>query len=367
MHAIPQPSGWPDLGFGWGHPKSRKFRPVSASWRNAMSVSTGTGLRLTSPSMRHMSAQLVSDLPEERDPILPVLLSLDALRPLPVHDAEDAPTPRGLRDHDVHGIRGRREDRHDLGHVPEGPQHVDRICIPKEYDEEMARSHGQGVLRRERFEVLRVALHPDQARTGGLAEPDPEMDPRYGSDEGLVDVLRRLDEVRLTEDHIQVARVLDSNELRVHRHRRCIRPRELKSCCDSIGVRYVHAQGRQVSVPVRWHGAVEGTLDDPWRGGGTGRARGPRPRGDHDPGAFREREGEGTRDRRVHGGPISFACVPDPPEALLLGRSRRPAVLAGLGGQLDEGVRGRGSSARARDTRPRTGSVIVNRAWSSPS
>src|SRR3989440_8116260 len=367
MHAIPQPSGWPAFGFGWGHPKSRKFRPVSASWRNAMSVSTGTGLRLTSPSMRHMSAQLVSDLPEERDPIFPVLLSLDALRPLPVHDAENAPTPRGLRDHDVHGIRGRREDRHDFGHVSEGPQHVDRISIPEEYDEEMARSHRQGVLCGERLEVLGVAFDPDQARTGGLAERDPEVDPGHGSHEGLVDVLCRLDEVRLTEDHIQVARVLDWDELRVHRHRRCIRPRELKSCCDPLGVRYVHAQGRQVSVPVQWHGAVEGTLDDPWRGGGTGRARGPRPRGDHDPGAFREREGEGTRDRRVHGGPISLACVPDPPGALLFRPTRRPAVLAGLGGQLDEGVRGRGSSARARDTRPRTGSVIVNRAWSSPS
>src|SRR3989454_5048691 len=146
MHAIPQPSGCPAFGFGCGHPKSRKFRPVSASWRNAMSVSTGTGLRLTSPSMRHMSAQLVPDLPEERDPILPVLLSLDAPRPLAVHDSEDAPTPRGLRDHDVDGIRGRREDRHDLGHVPEGPQHVDRVCVPKEYDEEMTRSDREGVL-----------------------------------------------------------------------------------------------------------------------------------------------------------------------------------------------------------------------------
>src|SRR5439155_22164368 len=109
IHAIPQPSGWPAFGFGCGHPKSRKFRPVSASWRNARSVSTGAGLRLTIPSMRHMSAQLVPDLPEERDPILPFLRSLHALRPLAVHDAEDAPSAGGLGHDDVHGIRGGRE------------------------------------------------------------------------------------------------------------------------------------------------------------------------------------------------------------------------------------------------------------------
>src|SRR6266550_516166 len=200
MHAIPQPSGWPAFGFGCGHPKSRKFRPVSASWRNARSVSTGAGLRLTIPSMRHMLAQLVPDLPEERNPILPFLASLDALRPLAIHDAEDAPSARGLGHDDVHGIRGRREDRHDLGHVPQGTEHVDREGIPQEHDEEMPCSDGEGVLRRE----------------------------------GL-DVLRGLDEVGLAEDHIQGAGVVDRDELRVHRHRRCICPRELKSCCDSLG------------------------------------------------------------------------------------------------------------------------------------
>src|SRR3989475_8282266 len=235
MQAIPQPSGWPAFGFGCGHPKSRKFRPVSASWRNARSVSTGAGLRLTIPSMRHMSAQLVPDLPEERDPILPFLRSLHALRPLAIHDAEDAPSARGLGHHDVHGIRGRREDRHDLGHVPQGRQHVDREGIPQEHDEEMPRSDGEGVLRREGFQVLRVAFDPDQAGPRRLAERDAEMDAWNGTDEGFVDVLRGLDEVGLAEDHIQGARVLDRDELRVHRHRRCIRPRELKSCCDSPG------------------------------------------------------------------------------------------------------------------------------------
>src|SRR2546426_10511007 len=67
MQAIPQPSGWPDFGFGWGHPKSLKFLPVSARARNAMSVSTGAGFWLTIASIRHMSAQLVSKLPERSE------------------------------------------------------------------------------------------------------------------------------------------------------------------------------------------------------------------------------------------------------------------------------------------------------------
>src|SRR2546422_1782551 len=81
MQAIPQPSGWPDFGFGWGHPKSLKFLPVSARARNAMSVSTGAGFWLTIASIRHMSAQLVSKLPEQRDPLRPVFRGLEAFGP----------------------------------------------------------------------------------------------------------------------------------------------------------------------------------------------------------------------------------------------------------------------------------------------
>src|SRR5256885_14882933 len=99
----------------------------------------------------------------------------------------------------------------------------------------MPRSDGEGVLGREGFQVLRVAFDPDQAGPRRLAERDAEMDAGNGTDEGFVDVLRGLDEVGLAEDHMQGGRVLDRVELLVHRHRRCIRPRELKSCCDSLG------------------------------------------------------------------------------------------------------------------------------------
>src|SRR5207245_8534292 len=56
-----------------------------------------------------------------------------------------------------------------------------------------------------------------------------ELDPGDGPDERLVNVLGRLDEVGLTEDHVQRVRVLDGDEFRLDRHRQCIGPRELKS------------------------------------------------------------------------------------------------------------------------------------------
>src|SRR2546421_11771140 len=106
MQAIPQPSGWPDFGFGCGHPKSRKFLPVSARARNAMSVSTGAGFRLTIASIRHMSAQLVPKLPEERDPLRPDFRGLEGFGPLPADDPEGAPAPPPRRGDARGGITG---------------------------------------------------------------------------------------------------------------------------------------------------------------------------------------------------------------------------------------------------------------------
>src|SRR5438034_2579146 len=140
MQAIPQPSGWPAFGFGCGHPKFRKFRPVSASWRKAIRVSTGAGLRLTIPSMRHMSVQLVPDLPEEGAPFVPLLLPFDPLRAFAVHDSEDPPTARRFRDDHVDRVRRRGENGHGLRHLPDGPEDVDRIRVPEEDDEEVARA-----------------------------------------------------------------------------------------------------------------------------------------------------------------------------------------------------------------------------------
>src|SRR5207249_1913990 len=189
--AMPQPSGWPDFGFGWGHPKSRKFLPVSASCRNAMSVSTGADFRLTIASIRHMSAQLVPDFPEEGNPLRAVFLGLEAFRPLAVDDSQDSAAPAGRRDDHVKGIRCRGKHGHDFGDIAQGPQDVDRVGVLHEYDEEVTRSDREGVPRSELLQGLVVAFHPDECGPRSLAERNSEFDPGDGPDECLVDVLGR--------------------------------------------------------------------------------------------------------------------------------------------------------------------------------
>src|SRR5207244_5433982 len=120
------PSGWPAFGSGWGQPKSFGVLPDSESPRKAARSAPGIGRSLTAPRILDMSAQLVADLPEELPPRLPVRLCLEPLRPLPVDHADDAASPRVLRDEDVDRVRGRAEDRHDLRGVPDRPQDVQR-------------------------------------------------------------------------------------------------------------------------------------------------------------------------------------------------------------------------------------------------
>src|SRR2546429_360898 len=147
MQAIPQPSGWPDFGFGCGHPKSRKFLPVSARARNTSRAGT--------------------------------------------------------------------------------------VCVVRA--EKQPRPDGDPVFRGERVQAVSVPLAADGTRPRRLAGRDAELDPGYGPDERFVDVLRVLDEVLLTEDHIQPARVLDRDEFRFHGHRQCIESRELKSSSPRSG------------------------------------------------------------------------------------------------------------------------------------
>src|SRR5436309_15740386 len=119
--AITHPSGMLDFGFGCEHPNSRKFLPVLARARNDMSVSTGVRFWLTIASIRHMSAQLVPHLPDQRDPLRPVIRSLEAAGPLSVDHPEDAPTPLRGRDDDVDRTRRRGVDRYDCGPSAQHP------------------------------------------------------------------------------------------------------------------------------------------------------------------------------------------------------------------------------------------------------
>ena len=49
----------------------------------------------------------------------------------------------------------------------------------------------------------------DQAFAGRLAEGQAELDARHGGDQGLVDVLDRLDEMGLAQDEVRSLRLVD--------------------------------------------------------------------------------------------------------------------------------------------------------------
>src|SRR5881409_3183382 len=241
----------------------------------------------------------------------------------------------------------------DFGDIAQGPQDVDRVGVLHEYDEEVTRSDREGVPRSELLQGLVVAFHPDECGPGSLAERNSEFDPGYGPDECLVDVLGRLDEVGLTEDHVQPVRVLDGDEFRLDRHRQCIGPRELKSSSRKWRYATCTRKGKGIGDRSRPHGGNPRAVDDPGqrrRSGGTGR---PRARRDRDPGALREPRRPGTGRGGVHGDPVSVAGVADASTAWRARGSRRASHVPGPRGQLEQGLRGRRPAPRSRGDRPR--------------
>src|SRR2546422_1555300 len=216
MQAIPQPSGWPAFGSGWGQPKSFGVRPDSESPRKAARSAGGIGRSLTAPRILDMSAQLVSDLPEELPPGLPVRLRLDPLWSLPVDHADDPAAPRVLGDEDVDRVRGRAEDRDDLRRVPDRPQDVQGVCVLQEDEEGVARPDRHRVPGCEVLKGCIVPLDPHKAGAARFAERDPELRVGDAVRDRLIQVLRGLDEVRLPEDHVQMVGVLhgDAPDLR---------------------------------------------------------------------------------------------------------------------------------------------------------
>src|SRR5215472_893113 len=75
---------------------------------------------------------------------------------------------------------------------------------------------GCGVLLRQ-FRHGGVGAGPaHQALAGRLAEGQPEFDARYCTDQRLVDVLDRLEEVRLTQDEVRVVGLLDLDRGELH-------------------------------------------------------------------------------------------------------------------------------------------------------
>ncbi len=128
------------------------------------------------------------------------LVVLDAFRRRAVDDAEDAAALLGLGDDDLYGVRGGTEDAADLGNALDRLTDVDREGIDEEDDERVTGADGLRVADGELLKLGLGAGVADEAVAGGFAKREPKLNSRHGADEGLVNVLDGLDEVRLAED-----------------------------------------------------------------------------------------------------------------------------------------------------------------------
>lgn len=78
-------------------------------------------------------------------------------------------------------------------------------------------------------ELLVVPRPADEHRPRRLAEGEPEAEVRRAARERLVQVLHRLDEVRLAEDQVQLLRLLDGDRLQLELSAHGVLPSRIQS------------------------------------------------------------------------------------------------------------------------------------------
>jgi len=94
-------------------------------------------------------------------------------------------------------------------------EHVDRVEAFGEHEHEAVTcADGQRVLRCQRLHPLVGPRHAHEPVTRSLAEGDAELDARHRVHHRLVDVLDRLDEVRLAQNHAPRSRAWSRRLLR---------------------------------------------------------------------------------------------------------------------------------------------------------
>lgn len=74
-----------------------------------------------------------------------------------------------------------------------------------------------GILNRQPEHLFVRSFGPDQAGSGGLAEGQSEHYPGYGGDQYLIQILHRLDEMRLAQDEVDIFRLFDSYCFYLHK------------------------------------------------------------------------------------------------------------------------------------------------------
>src|SRR6516165_8590489 len=161
-------------------------------------------------------SELVTDGSEQQFALSDVVLSLDASRWEAVNHADNAAAEFGLGDDDLNRVGGGAEDTAHLWDLLDAVEDVDRVAIVDEHDEGVSGCDRLHAADGEVDEVGIVTGPADEARTGGLGEGNAESQVGAGADQRFVEVLHRLDEMCLADDHIHAVWLVDRHRGDVH-------------------------------------------------------------------------------------------------------------------------------------------------------
>src|SRR5690348_2461048 len=161
------------------------------------------GVRAETLVRTRYALQLVPYFADEFPARPGVFLALDTLRRASVNNSQDAAPQLRLRQDHLNGVGRRAEDRADLKAVANAAQQVDRISIANYENECVARADRPGIRDRGLPQFVVVRLYPHEARTRCFIERHGEFCSGHRVHHHFVQVLRRLDEVRMPENYIR--------------------------------------------------------------------------------------------------------------------------------------------------------------------
>ena len=82
----------------------------------------------------------------------------------------------------------------------------------------MPRPHRARIFRRDRLQLIVVAIHARQARPRRFIERDAKLHLRNGIDDRFVNILDRLNEMALPDNDVAIGWNLDPDRVQVHVH-----------------------------------------------------------------------------------------------------------------------------------------------------
>jgi hypothetical protein len=165
---------------------------------------------LNKPKKRYGALKLVADLSQQSFAPGDILFLFQSLWRRAIDNPKNCPTLFCCRDDHFYGIGCGAIDTTNLSHVFERVQDIDWIkALAKKNEKTVAGGDRFCIFLRE-FDHDRIGATPaDQTFTGSLAECQAELNPWDSGNECFMNVLDRLDEMRLSKNEVDRIRLFD--------------------------------------------------------------------------------------------------------------------------------------------------------------